>query len=45
MCVKFGSVRVTEPGQHAGIIDRILHEAPFYRAYLKTAVLTGPVAG
>jgi hypothetical protein len=39
--VKVGGVRMAEPCEYAVIIDRISHEVPFYRAYLKNAVLSG----
>jgi hypothetical protein len=39
--VKIGGVRMAEPCEYAVIIDRISHEVPFYRAYLKNAVLSG----
>jgi hypothetical protein len=39
--VQVGAVRMAEPCKYAVILDRISHEVPFYRAYLKNAVLTG----
>jgi hypothetical protein len=39
--VKIGGVRMAEPCDYDVIIDRISHEVPFYRAYLKNAVLAG----
>jgi glutathione synthase/RimK-type ligase-like ATP-grasp enzyme len=39
--VKIGGVRMAEPGGYAVIIDRISHDIPFYRAYLKNAALNG----
>jgi hypothetical protein len=39
--VKIGAVELTAPCQYDVIIDRISHEVPFYRAYLKAAVLAG----
>jgi hypothetical protein len=36
-----GAVRMDEPGRYRVIVDRISHDIPFYRAYLKNAVLTG----
>ncbi len=39
--VKLGGVRMAEPCPYDTIIDRISHEVPFYRAYLKSAVLSG----
>jgi len=39
--IRVGGVRMAEPCQYDVIIDRISHEIPFYRAYLKSAVLSG----
>ncbi len=39
--VRIGGVRMADPSGYAVIIDRISHEIPFYRAYLKNAVLGG----
>ncbi len=39
--VQVGGVIMAEPCPYAVIVDRISHEVPFYRAYLKNAVLTG----
>jgi glutathione synthase/RimK-type ligase-like ATP-grasp enzyme len=39
--ITIGGIRMDEPGRYAVIIDRISHEIPFYRAYLKNAALTG----
>jgi len=39
--IRVGGVRMAEPRQYDVIIDRISHEIPFYRAYLKSAVLSG----
>jgi len=39
--VNVGAVRLDEPGRYRVIVDRISHDIPFYRAYLKNAVLTG----
>ena len=39
--VKLGAVTMAEPCGYAVIVDRISHDMPFYRAYLKNAVLTG----
>ena len=36
-----GAVRMDEPARYRVIIDRISHDIPFYRAYLKNAVLAG----
>jgi glutathione synthase/RimK-type ligase-like ATP-grasp enzyme len=40
---KVGEVRMAEPSPYAVIVDRISHDIPFYRAYLKNAVLGGTV--
>jgi hypothetical protein len=34
-------VKMDEPSRYAVIVDRISHDVPFYRAYLKNAVLGG----
>ena len=39
--VKLGGVQMAEKCEYDVIIDRISHEIPFYRAYLKSAVLSG----
>ncbi len=39
--VKIGAVEMAKPCGYAVIVDRISHDMPFYRAYLKNAVLTG----
>ncbi len=39
--VKLGGTRMNEPCPYAVIIDRISHEVPYYRSYLKNAVLQG----
>ena len=39
--VRVGGVRLDEPHRYRVIIDRISHDIPFYRAYLKNAVLSG----
>lgn len=36
-----GGTRMDEPCPYAVIIDRISHEVPYYRSYLKNAVLQG----
>ena len=41
--VKLGGVRLDWPRQYDLIIDRISHEVPFYRAFLKRAALEGSV--
>jgi len=39
--IKIGGVRMAEPSGYRVIVDRISHDIPFYRAYLKNAVLGG----
>ncbi len=39
--VKLGSTRMDEPCPYAVLIDRISHEVPYYRFYLKYALLQG----
>jgi glutathione synthase/RimK-type ligase-like ATP-grasp enzyme len=39
--IKLGGVKMAEPSGYRVIIDRISHDIPFYRAYLKNAALTG----
>ena len=39
--VHVGGVRMAEPCGYAVIVDRISHDMPFYRSYLKNAALTG----
>jgi hypothetical protein len=39
--VSLGGTAMDEPVQYAVIIDRISHEVPYYRTYLKHAVLQG----
>ncbi len=41
--VKVGGVRMDEPKKYDVIIDRISQDIPFYRAYLKNAVLHGTI--
>jgi hypothetical protein len=44
ICAEFvhvGGVRMAEPSGYAVIVDRISHDMPFYRAFLKNAALTG----
>ncbi len=38
---KLGGTRMDEPCPYAVIVDRISHEIPYYRSYLKNAVLQG----
>lgn len=39
--VKLGGTRMDEPSPYAVIVDRISHEVPYFRSYLKNAVLQG----
>ena len=39
--VKLGAPRMDDPAEYRVVIDRISHEVPFYRAFLKHAVLRG----
>jgi hypothetical protein len=39
--VQIGAVRMDEPAYFRVIVDRISHDIPFYRAYLKNCVLSG----
>lgn len=39
--VKLGGTRMDEPIPYAVLIDRISHEVPYYRSYLKYAMLQG----
>ena len=39
--VQIGGVPMAEPSGYDVIVDRISHDIPFYRAYLKNAALTG----
>ncbi len=39
--VRVGGVQLGVPSGYAVIVDRISHDLPFYRAYLKNAVLHG----
>jgi glutathione synthase/RimK-type ligase-like ATP-grasp enzyme len=41
--VKIGGIRMDEPRKYAVIIDRISQDIPFYRAYLKNAMLQGTI--
>ena len=41
--VEVGGVEMAKPCPYAVIVDRISHDMPFYRAYLKNAVLNGTV--
>ncbi len=39
--VKLGGSRMNEPCPYAVLVDRISHEIPYYRTYLKNAMLQG----
>jgi glutathione synthase/RimK-type ligase-like ATP-grasp enzyme len=39
--VEVGGVEMAKPCPYAVIVDRISHDMPFYRSYLKNAALTG----
>ncbi len=39
--LKAGGVEMASPTRYGVIVDRISHDIPFYRSYLKNAVLTG----
>lgn len=39
--VEVGAVRLDRPSEYTVIVDRISHDIPFYRAFLKHAVLHG----
>jgi glutathione synthase/RimK-type ligase-like ATP-grasp enzyme len=39
--VQVGAVRLDEPARYRVIVDRISHDIPFYRGYLKNAALAG----
>src|SRR5207253_10241070 len=41
--VKLGGVKMADPSGYRVIIDRISHDIPFYRAYLKNAALNGTI--
>jgi len=41
--VNLGGIKMAEPSGYRVIVDRISHDIPFYRAYLKNAALTGTV--
>ena len=40
---RIGEVRMAEPCPYDVIIDRISHDIPFYRGYLKNAALSGSI--
>src|SRR5438067_12717780 len=39
--IKIGGIGMAEPSAYSVIVDRISHDIPSYRAYLKTAALNG----
>ncbi|MGH7534472.1 MAG: hypothetical protein ACREMG_02685, partial [Gemmatimonadales bacterium] len=39
--VRIGATSMDQPSHYDVIIDRISHEVPYYRSYLKKAVLDG----
>ena len=39
--VSVGAVHLDKPARYAVIVDRISHDIPFYRAYLKHAAING----
>jgi glutathione synthase/RimK-type ligase-like ATP-grasp enzyme len=41
--VKIGGVRMADSSGYRVIVDRISHDIPFYRAYLKNAALSGTI--
>ena len=41
--VSTGAVQLDAPPRYAVIVDRISHEVPFYRAFLKNAALNGTI--
>ncbi len=41
--IQLGGTRMDEPNPYRVIVDRISHEIPYYRAYLKQAVLEGTI--
>ncbi|MDE3195413.1 MAG: hypothetical protein KGN84_03655, partial [Acidobacteriota bacterium] len=41
--LRIGAIRMAEPSGYRVIIDRISQDIPFYRAYLKNAVLGGTI--
>jgi hypothetical protein len=41
--IHIGGVKMAEPSGYRVIIDRISHDIPFYRAYLKNTVLNGTI--
>jgi hypothetical protein len=41
--VETGAVRLDRPSEYTVIVDRISHDIPFYRAFLKHAILHGAI--
>jgi hypothetical protein len=41
--VQIGAIKMAEPSGYRVIVDRISHDIPFYRAYLKNAALNGTI--
>ncbi|MBO0723417.1 MAG: hypothetical protein J2P41_21515, partial [Blastocatellia bacterium] len=41
--IRIGGIEMGEPSEYRLIFDRISHEVPFYRSYLKNAVLNGTI--
>lgn len=41
--LRIGGIKMAEPSGYKVIVDRISHDIPFYRAYLKNAVLGGSI--
>src|SRR5579864_8057264 len=41
--VKIGGIQMAAPSGYRVIVDRISHDIPFYRAYLKNAALNGTI--
>ena len=41
--VQIGGIKMAEPSGFSVIVDRISHDIPFYRAYLKNAALNGTI--
>src|SRR5438477_4182989 len=41
--IRIGGIRMAEPSGYSVIVDRISHDIPFYRAYLKNAALNGTI--
>ncbi len=41
--IRVGGVKAVDPCEYKIIIDRISHEVPFYRAFLKAAALAGSI--